>query len=125
MLLKINLKDKSLPDQLLLLKNSNLMPFRLRIFFRQSLFVHKIMNENFLPEFKLGLQVAVKGYSLRNAEEYVIPGARTIAGSRRLSNILPKFLNQIFKGSIYLKLCDFKNFLLLNLITFFNIYINF
>ena len=54
-LLNIKLKFIDTVDQLLVLKPLNLFPYKFRIFYRLSLFSHKIMNDEILPNTKEGL----------------------------------------------------------------------
>jgi len=118
-LLKIDLKPMTLDEQKSRLNVYNLLPYRYRSFLRFCIFSRQIANKKILHQFH-ELLSPIK-HRLRNNENiYLEPNSRTIAGSRRLSIILPKFINKIVRYSYLISGSDFKTFILFNISDFYN-----
>jgi hypothetical protein len=122
-LLRIDLSEKTEVEQLQLLTPFNLFPFLDRFFFRFSLFSFKILTGQILPEQKESLSENHISYNLRKkADTYLVDLCTTLKCSRRLSIFFPKFCNKIINDKCNkivnheLKLCEFKNYLLNNLL---------
>ena len=102
----------------------NLFPFKIRLFYRLSLFSYKIVNNLILSEFNI-LSEKPNYYNLRNTTKsiYIIPKVKTESGKKRLSYLLPLFLNSVLRNSVYLSLKDFKFLICTNLFQFINDFI--
>jgi hypothetical protein len=123
-LFNIKLKFLNLSDKYNLLKNMNLFPFKIRLFYRLSLFSYKKVNNLILSEFNI-LSEKPNYYNLRNTTKsiYIIPKVKTESGKKRLSYLLPLFLNSVLRNSVYLSLKDFKFLICTNLFQFINDFI--
>ena len=96
-LFKIKLSLLSLSDQSKILKPLNILPFKLRFFYRISIFSYKIMNGKYLPNFFEKLNFNDNTKNLRSKEILFVPRELTKFGSHILSIFLPKFLNVVLK----------------------------
>ena len=101
------LNTKSIIEQKSFLSNFNLLPYKMRIFTRISIFCHKIINKIHLKDIRDKLTFKDPSY-FRNRELVVIPDIRSKSGRLCLSFFLPKFLNQILKFSTNLPFNLFK-----------------
>jgi hypothetical protein len=120
-LLKLDLKSKTLEKQMVCLSEFEILPYKYRCFFRLCIFFHKIMNDNILNELKKSLKPIV--YQCRyNNNLYTVPKGRTLAGTRRISIFLPECMNVIFRNSYMIRLRDFRNFIIFNLVIFLGLY---
>ena len=130
----INLRLNSIDtiDQLMLLKPLNLMPYRVRVFYRLSLFSQKIMDDIILANIKECLMCKIEDsntVSLRNrtttskffreCDLFVVPKTSTVRGESCISVFLPKLINQVFRHALNLKFLDFKKCLLDDLIIYY------
>jgi len=106
-LFNINLKQIDVTDQLDILKDLNLLPFKLRLLYRFSIFAYKILNKITLTD--LILINTSHSHSTRNTNIYVVLNEKSLLCSRRLSIFLPKFVNIVLRHSFNLKYYDFKN----------------
>ena len=124
-------------DQLSVLKKGNLLPFRIRVFYRLVLFSHKIFNCQILSNFKIKLvenvhydnEITQTSRKLRkdNIESnfykerdlYIVPKCNTLIGSMRLSVFLPRLINVVFRNILNFTLKEFKNILLQDIILYF------
>ena len=97
----------------------NLLPYRYRSFLRFCIFSKQILNKKILLQFH-ELLSPIKNRLRNNDDIYLEPKSRTIAGSRRLSIFLPKFINEIVRYSYLISVSDFKTFLLFNISDFYN-----
>ena len=120
-ILKIKLSFLNEIEQYNLLKPFNLLPYRIRLFYRFSIFSYKILNQTLLKPFysKLSFKNNIK--SLRNSTLKILeePFCRTTCGQKRISYFLPKFTNIVIKFSFNLNNLEFKKFLNNNLILLF------
>ena len=101
----------------------NLLPIRLRIFFRLNIFCHKIMNNQILKSFYKNLKFKDKLF-FRNRDLVIVPDIRANFGRASLGYFLPRFLNIILKDSYSLSAKDFKSYLSLNLDKLFLLFLN-
>ena len=115
-MLKIKLFDLDVDEQLAELSERGLMPFRVRYFYRLSIFSYKVLNKQILKQIqgKLVFTVNQTMSKLRSRKPEIIevPGHDLNAGSRRLSIFLPRFVNLIIRDSFKLTFNEFKNMLL-------------
>ena len=118
-LFNIKLKFLNLLDKYNLLKKMNLFPLKIRLFYRFSLFSYKIVNNLILSDFNI-LSEKNNHYNLRNSSKslYVVPKIKTESGKKRLSYLLPLFLNGVLRNSVYLSVKDFKFLICTNLFNF-------
>ena len=116
-LLKIDLHGKTVVEQIDLLAPLNLMPFYCRLFYRISLFVHKILNDQILPAVKRDLEYVDKNYNLRDATRNIFkePQCLIKKHGKRLSIFIPKFCNKVLRNNTNHKMSEFRNILLVNL----------
>jgi hypothetical protein len=124
-LFNIKLRFLNLIDKYNLLKSLNLFPFKIRLFYRLSLFSYKIVNNLILSQFNI-LSEKQNHYNLRSSSKslYIIPKVKTESGKKRLSDLLPLFLNNVLRNSVFLSLKDFKFLICTNLFHFLNDFIN-
>ena len=107
-----------------LLRNNNLFAFEYRVFFRLSLFIHKI-NVN---KFPIGLfsqinlnSIVKSNYNLRNKNNYFIPYVKITSKNNyknfdsSFSIFFCKFINILFLEQFNFPLILFKKHLLLNI----------
>jgi len=124
-LLNINLYFLSNEEQLIELTKHRLLPYKYRLFYRFSLFAHKVLNKQILVQFFnqniVSNENKVAKSSLRGSILSIleVPRTRTARGAKRLSVYLPHFVNKILKHSFNHTLVDFKNFVLSNLVFLF------
>ena len=122
-LLNIKLKFIDTVDQLLVLKPLNLFPYKFRIFYRLSLFSHKIMNDEILANIKEGLV----DHSSRDIDDntrimrsqtstskfykesiiYCVPKTSAVRGESCISVFLPISINSVYRNTLNLKFVDF------------------
>jgi hypothetical protein len=124
-LFNIKLKFLSLSEKYIVLKKMNLFPFKIRLFYRLSLFTYKIVNNSILSDFNILFEKS-NHYNLRNTTKslYIVPKVRTESGKKRLSYMIPLFLNTVIKNSVLLSLKDFKFLLSTNLFQFLDSFVN-
>ena len=60
---------------------------------------------------------------LRSNDLYIVPKARTMAGSRRISIFLPECINVVIRHSYLIGLSDFKTFVLFNITNFYSLFV--
>jgi hypothetical protein len=116
-LLNININDKSFQEQHSFLKSFNLMPFKFRLFYRFSLFTHKILNNHILHNiFSLLTPTSKATHNLRDSSRNIFQESKvsTKDGSKRISYILALFVNKVLRHSFNLNSKDFKLFVLEN-----------
>jgi hypothetical protein len=115
-LLGVDLSGKTLDEQLMILEPFNLLPFFYRLFFRTSLFYHKILNSKILSQINDDLKKC-DSHDLRMKTKnlFIVPVCKSACGSKRLSLFLPKFCNSVIREAYNLNVADFKCFLLGNL----------
>ena len=118
-MLKIKLLGLEYIDQNNLLKSHNLMPFRVRFFYRVSIFCFKILNRQILGRI-LRQIVFIENplpNRLRNKEPelVMVPNGRTISGARRLTIFLPVLVNLLLRNTYTFAFTDFKKNILSNL----------
>ena len=118
-LLNLELKHLTLEEQSKVLKPLNLLPFKLRFFYRISIFVYKILNGNILNNFNK-LKFHYDFNNLRNVEIADVPFESTKCGSHRLDIFLPRFVNAVIKLAFQLSFRDYKRFLINNIFILFN-----
>ena len=119
MMLGISLHLLDDNQQFNVLKPINLFPFKFRLLYRFSLFSYKILNKTILTNIYQRLKFRSYDRSLRNISVLNIFVCKTSCGYKRLTYFLSKFVNKIVKFSFQLEVKDFKNFILTNLINFY------
>ena len=96
------------------------MPFRVRYFYRISIFSYKVLNKHFLRQIaeKIELQETSSMSRLRGRKPdlAVVPTYNKNNGCRRLSIFLPRFINLIIREAYNLPFLDFKKAIFSNLI---------
>jgi len=114
LLLRISLRGLTIEQQHSVLAPHRLFPYNYRLFFRFSIFSHKILNGVILKTIKID-DSEIK-YVLRPSSKniLVVPFSRTTRGSKRISIYVPKLVNSVLKFSYSLSLSNFKNHLLSN-----------
>jgi hypothetical protein len=128
-LLKLDTSHLSELGQNTMLKRYGLMSCTSRFFVRISLFIHRIVNSNYLAiiKDKLILSSTLNNYNLRsrhdNTSLYYQNNSRTKHGEHCLSNFIVKFINLLIKDSIFYSCSIFKNFIMTNLIEFSTLFI--
>jgi hypothetical protein len=124
-LFNMKLKFLNLLDKYNLLKKLNLFPLKIRLFYRFSLFSYKIVNNLILSDFNI-LTEKNNHYNLRNSSKslYVVPKVKTESGKKRLTYLLPLFLNGVLRNSVFLSLKDFKFLICTNLFNFLYEFVN-
>ena len=105
-LLRLNFRGKSIDEQYIILKPLNLLPFKFRILYRFSTFCYKILDKVILNSLYEGLTVNtnIKHTRSKTRNIFVIPRCVTLKSSKRLSNYLPLFLNNVLRYSYNLSL---------------------
>ena len=102
------------------------MPFKMRIFYRLSLFSYKILNKQFLVNIFDSVAFVAQETNDKHRSQYYsycnMPRWSTYAGMKRLSYFLPNFVNVVIKHTYNFKLSDYKLYILKN---FKNLYNNF
>ena len=127
-LLRIDLTNLSYDNQLSILKDVNILPFKIRLFYRFSLFSYKLLNSNCLlkicKSFEYNQNSISYNYNLRNQDSKIVNiiNRRTKSGDKCLSFILSKFVNNIIKHSYNLNLKDYKSCIFSNLLNQFNLF---
>ena len=107
-LLNINLKYTAHQDQIAILKQFRLLPFRVRLYFKVSIFTYNISCGRFLDCIKQKLRENKITYNLRSKRQFVAPRIRTMFGGRRLLNFYCQAINNVFSSACKL---DFKLFI--------------
>jgi len=93
------------------------MPFKFRLFYRFSLFTHKILNNHILHNiFSLLTPTSKATHNLRDSSRNIFQESKvsTKDGSKRISYILALFVNKVLRHSFNLNSKDFKLFVLEN-----------
>ena len=100
-LLRLELNYLTVESQQELLEPLNLMPFKYRLFYRFSLFSHKILNKHFLLNISDLLKPIVKTYSTRekNTNLFEIPLILSKSGAKRISIVLSMMVNKVLRNS--------------------------
>ena len=123
---KLGFSPLNLDSQLAILGKFNLMPFKMRIFYRLSLFSYKILNKQFLVNIFDSVAFVAQETNDKHRSQYYsycnMPRWSTYAGMKRLSYFLPNFVNVVIKHTYTSKLSDYKLYILKN---FKNLYNNF
>jgi hypothetical protein len=93
------------------------MPFKYRLFYRFSLFSHKILNKHFFLNISDLLKPIVKTYRTRdkNTNLFEVPLILSNSGSKRISIVLSLMVNKVLRNSTNLSLKDFSEYNLSNL----------
>ena len=121
-LTNICLFNFDIKQQSIVLEEFNILPFKLRLFYRLNLLIYKVMNQIYLKKYFDYLKFNNKSH-LRNTELLDVPFEGTKFGMARLSIFLPRFVNIVMKNSFNLKFRDFNEFLKLNLLDLYKIFI--
>ena len=98
--------NHSLTQQSLILKPFNLLPFKIRLFFKFNTFCYNIYNNKILSGFKKEIVFNNLGY-LRHTHDVKVPFEKTKFGLARLSVFLPRFINIVLVNSLNLSFSDF------------------
>ena len=106
----------SLTQQFIILKPYNLLPYKIRLFYKFNIFCYNIFNNRILSGFKNDIVFNNLGY-LRHTNDVKVPLERTKFGLARLSIFLPKFINIILVNSFNLSFSDFRTFFFSNVHT--------
>ena len=114
--------NHSLSQQFTILKPYNLMPFKIRLFYKLNNFCYNIYNNRILSGFKKDIVFNNLGY-LRHTTDVKVPFERTKFGLARLSVFLPKFINIILVNSLNFSFPDFRNFFFSNVLILLNKFI--
>jgi hypothetical protein len=98
-LLRLELNYLTVESQQELLEPLNLMPFKYRLFYRFSLFSHKILNKHFLLNISDLLKPIVKTYSTRekNTNLFEVPLILSNSGAKRISVVLSMMVNKVLR----------------------------
>ena len=120
-LLRLELNHLSIEAQQDILKPLNIMPFKYRLFYRFSLFSHKILNKFFLLNISNLLKPVEKIVNTRNhcTNLFITPLVLSHSGSKRISVVLTIMINKVLRNSTNLNIKDFITYLNLNLSTLF------
>ena len=110
----ISLLNQPLEQQLPILKPFNMLPYKIRLFYKLNIFCYNIINYKILTYIKQNLIFNNLGY-LRHTPNVQVPFERTKFGLARLSVFLPKFINIILVNSYNLSYLDFRNSFFSNL----------
>ena len=105
----------SLTQQFIILKPYNLLPYKIRLFYKFNIFCYNIFNNRILSGFKKDIVFNNLGY-LRHTTDVKVPLERTKFGLARLSVFLPKFINIILFNSFNLSFSDFLTFFFSNVL---------
>jgi hypothetical protein len=116
-LLRLELNYLTVESQQELLEPLNLMPFKYRLFYRFSLFSHKILNKHFLLNISDLLKPIIKTYCTRekNTNIFEIPLILSNSGAKRISIVLSMMVNKVLRNSTNLSFKDFSEYILSNL----------
>jgi hypothetical protein len=119
-LLNIDLSNVCYSEQLIMLSNFNILPFKMRLIYRFSLFYFKLFHKQFLKNLNVDLNfnisnIRMRNCNLQNQKIVNIKLTHTVSGEHSLTVFLGKFVNSIIKHSVNLDLKDFKCFILNNL----------
>ena len=126
-LLNVRLFGLDHVNQKLLLNDFKLMPYKMRLCFRLSIFCHKVTNKLILPILGNGLSFKVNCCNLdgcnsqcRRKKEIVdVPDIRTDFCRRSFGYFLPKYINCVIKENYLLNVKSFYSYLSKNIDTIF------
>ena len=118
-LLNLNLLNKTIEEQYLMLRPLNILPYKLRLFSNLCFFSHKVLNKKILPDFKNSLQKSSITYNLRDIPIYTVPKTRTKSGAKCFSVFLPNFVNQTIRYAYELSFSEFKSLILSYIVLYF------
>ena len=119
-LLNLNLFYLSVLGQFKILKDYNLLPFRMRLVMRLGKFCHKIMNEVILVPFQRKLDFKNQNSALRFVDLVEEPFMKTNFAQRSLEYFLPRFINKVLRNWYQLSVEDFDKAIKQNVEIFFN-----
>ena len=96
------------------------MPFRVRYFYRISVFSYKVLNRHFLRQIEAKIEWEEKSATgrlrSREPELTIVPKCNKNSGFRRLSVFLPRFVNLITREALRLPFLEFKKAMFSDLI---------
>ena len=101
------------------------MPYKMRLFYRFSIFSYKILNKHISLNFSIDTFLNTDidhSYSLRVRKKDIFkhPKVRTVLGERSLSIFLCKFVNNVILHAFNLSMKDYKNSIFCNLFLYFD-----
>ena len=111
-------------EQKSLLLKYNILPYKMRIFSRISIFCFKVAKNLILRNFYNNL-IFKNALYFRNREIVLVPDIRTKAGRSTFTYFLPRLINLILRNSLNFSLREFKHNLFDNMQIFFTIFENF
>ena len=100
--------NHSLTQQLSILKPFNLLPYKIRIFYKFNTFCYNIFNKKILSAFNQNIILNNLGY-LRHTNDGKEAFERTKFSLARRSIFLPKLINNVLVNSLNLSFSDFRN----------------
>ena len=134
-LFKLDLRRLDTYDQEILLQKFTLLPYKLRLVYRLSIFSYKILNNQILKKFKSNL-IVFKDLSVSsrlrdlnvakiNQKIFNVPNVNTKHGEFKLSFFRPNFINNFIRNSFNLIFVEFKRHIKVMLLIFYNDFKNF
>ena len=120
----VKLFNLNIFEQKSLLVKFNILPYKMRVFSRITIFCYKIAKNQVLKNFYSQLVFKNASY-FRNREIVEVPDIRSKAGRSTFTYFLPKFINLILRNSINFPLSDFKHNLNDNIQIFYRIFDSF
>jgi len=131
-LLNVKLFGLNYLSQSPLLESYNLLPYRMRLCSRISIFCHKVINKIILSDFSNNLVFKTNCCGLgdctdkcsRHKEIVSVPDIRTNFGRQSFGYFLPKLINYIILDKYKLNIKDFRSFLSNNLFSLCETFIN-
>ena len=108
-LLRLELNHLSTEAQQDILKPLNIIPFKYRLFYRFSLFSHKILNTFFLLNISNFLKPVEKTVNTRSNRTnlFITPLVLSHRGSKRISIVLTIMINKVLRNSTNLNIKDY------------------
>ncbi len=97
-----------------MLQKHGLFSFSCRIFYRLSLFVHNVFNQNNVSVLRDCFYKTTHHYSLRHTQRLHVVVSKRACDDLNFFIFGPKFINFLYIDTIYYSLTDFKTFLLSN-----------
>ena len=98
-----------------LLRKQGLFSFGFRVFYRLSLFIHKVFNQSNASALRDCFLKTTHRYGLRHTQRFNVAVSRRVCDDMNFFLFAPKYINYLFIDTIYYNFIDFKTFLLCNL----------
>ena len=120
-LLNLDIKYLSLSDQFILLSKFNLLPLRVRLFYRVNFLVYNLMNKRTLSFLYNSLKFRRIAH-MRRPPIVTVPCIKPIFQRLSFRLFLPSFVNKCMRDSYNLNFKDFGSSLKQNLLLLFNVF---